>query len=318
MFFTCMEIAIKAAYFVFDLIMPLVAGYLCQRQTRFGEADFDRMMTMNIMVLYPLLSLLSLWEMHPNAELVWLPVLGVAMSLLAGLAAYPLARAKYKSELDQGSFIISAMLSNTVTLGTLPVFILYGETGYAYVQLIIMFNSVVVFMLCYPLARYFYQLGFGRESEKLSVAALFFSRSQLPLLGVVLGIALYYSGLSRPAWVGTAFGPLVHIAAWTALIPVGYSIDAGELRRYWRDALDLSVIKFVVTPLAVYFVARALVSDPIALNTLVLSASTPTAINAVIAVKLHELNLHITMAAFILTTVVYLFVALPLLILILI
>jgi hypothetical protein len=54
------------------------------------------------------------------------------------------------------------------------------------------------------------------------------------------------------------------------------------------------------------------ISDPLAHKIILVTTSTPTGIFAVVTVKLHELNIHITMAAFIITTVIYLLLLFPL------
>lgn len=305
-----MDISQKLLIFVVDLLFPLAIGYWCRRRNYFNEAFFSRMITLNVLVLYPVLSILSFWVMRLNSELIWLPFLGVFTSLIAGLAAYPRARAKYAGGLDQGSYILSAILSNHLTLGGLCVFILYGETGFAYVQLIVLFYNLVVFLFCYPLAQY-YRRRNQPGGSGLSFKAVLFNRNQLPVLGVAIGIFLYAGGLPRPAWATAVFDPLVHIAAWTALIPVGYSADFTEMQKYWRDMIDLAFIKFLVTPLCTFALGTLLLQDPIVLNTLVVVASTPTAINAVITVRLHDLNLHLAMAAFVLTTALFLLLVYP-------
>jgi predicted permease len=60
-------------------------------------------------------------------------------------------------------------------------------------------------------------------------------------------------------------------------------------------------------------IARLVITDEIALNTIVILAAMPTAINTVIAVQLYKLNVHIATAAFVLTTAVFIGVVLPVL-----
>jgi len=53
--------------------------------------------------------------------------------------------------------------------------------------------------------------------------------------------------------------------------------------------------------------------DPVLLNTFVILATTPTAINAVLASKLYQLRTDLAVCSFILTTFLYLVVVFPLL-----
>ena len=90
-----MDIYAKIGYFVVDLVLPLLVGYLCRRQTRAGEAVFQRMMTASIQVVYPVLALLGFWATRLSAELMLLPVIGIIMMVIPGVIGYFRAKAKY-------------------------------------------------------------------------------------------------------------------------------------------------------------------------------------------------------------------------------
>lgn len=306
-----MDVSAKAAYFMIDLLLPLAVGYLLRRQERLDEEFFQRMMKLAIVVVYPVLALLGFWATRLNLELMWLPVLGIVLSVIPGIIAYFRAKVKYADPLDQGSYVLSAALSNTLTLGGISAFIIYGETGFAYVQLITLLGSLFLFLVCFPVAHW-YSLGGGAGGERLSVAAVLLSPNQLSAVGLLIGALLFYGGIPRPAWAAAIFDPLVHLGAWLCLVPVGYSADFGEMRHYWLATLDLTLIKFIATPALTYAVGTLVLSDTVALNTLLLVASTPAAIFTVVAVKVYRLNIHIAMAAFVLTHAVYLLLVYPL------
>lgn len=307
-----MDFGTKIAYFFIDLLLPLAVGYLFRRQTKLDDDFFRRMMNFSVLLIYPLIALLGFWATKLTPELIWLPVLGIVMSVIPGIFAYFRAKAKYASSLDQGSYVMAGTMSNTLTLGGISTYILYGETGFAYVQLITLLGTLYLFLICFPVAQWYAAKGGEGGGARLSVAAAVFSRNQLPALGLLAGAALYYGGIPRPAWAGAIFDPLVHFGAWTSLIPVGFSVDFRAMRQYWLGIIDMTVIKFVITPLLTYAIARMVISDPVALNAVLITASTPTAILSVIAVKMQRLNVHITMAAFVLTTAVYLLLVYPL------
>ena len=63
----------------------------------------------------------------------------------------------------------------------------------------------------------------------------------------------------------------------------------------------------------VFFSSRLVFQDPVLLNTFVILATTPTAINAVLASKLYQLRTDLAVCSFILTTFLYLVVVFPLL-----
>ncbi|MDR3562990.1 MAG: transporter [Negativicutes bacterium] len=306
-----MDITLKIAYIEFDLILPLVVGYLCRYQTYCGETFFEKMININVWVTVPILSLLSFWVLHLNYSLIWLMLFGLILCAISGLAAYLWGRDKYSDDLDRGSYILAAMLSNIGTLGGLCAFILYGEIGYAYTQLVTILQSVVTFMFCYPLAQYYYLRSVGGTRRRTSLKAIFLNLNQLPMVGLLVGAMLYLSGIPRPTFLGALFDPLVHVVAWTALIPIGFSTDFSAMKQYYRGALDLIPIKFIVTPVVAYALASVVITDKTALNTLLILSSTPTAISSVLAAKIYNLNINIANAAFVLTTAVFLVVVYP-------
>jgi predicted permease len=242
-----------------------------------------------------------------------LPIIGVLLCVIPGIAAYFRVKNKFHSELDKGSYILSAILSNTTTLGGLCAYILYGELGYAYALMIVMLQNIVMFTFCFPLAQYYYQKSVGGNLSKQSVSTLFMNRTQLPVVGMAIGIILNATEIVRPATLTLMVDPLVHLGAWTALIPIGYAIDTAGMRKYYSKILDLIPIKLILTPVAAYMISSLLITNEIILNTIFILAAMPTAINTVIAVQIHKLNVNIAMAAFVLTTAVFIGIELPVL-----
>ena len=308
-----MDIQTKLLYLVIDLLLPLAIGQACRSQTRLNASFFQRMIILNICLVYPVLAALTIWSLRLNYELVGLPLMGVLLCIIPGAAAYLLVERKFDSELDKGSYLLSAMLSNTATLGGLCTYIMYGEAGFAYTQMAVILQNVVMFMFCFPLAQYYYQKSIGRPFDRQSVISLFINRNQLPVVGMVIGVALNVSGVVRPYFLEVLVDPLVHLGAWTALVPIGYSIDLYGMRRYYGKILDLLPIKLVLTPLAAYVLAKFVFEEPVLINTIVILAAMPTAINAVVAVQLNKLNVDLATASFVLTTAACLLVALPIL-----
>lgn len=306
-----MDLLTKALYLFVNVVLPLVVGFLCRRQSKLDKDFFRRMILINICGITPFLSLLTLWTLPLNFSLIWLPFIGVMYCVVPGIAAYFRAENKFASELDKGSYVLSAMLSNTTVLGGLCAFVLYGEKGFAATQMLVMLQNVVMFSLCFPLAQYYYEKSVGGTIDRKFFSAALFSRTQLPAVGTAIGIALNLSGAVRPALAGLAVDPLVYIGAWTALVPIGHSIDTDGMRQYYSQLLDLLPIKFILTPAAAYVIASFLLADATIVNTVVILAAMPTAINTVIAVQLHKLNVHIATAAFVFTTAVFIVAVLP-------
>lgn len=301
----------KIALFLVDLVLPLAVGYALVRRRRLGPNTLDPMMTAAILIVAPALGLLSSWAVEISSSLIWLAVIGVAMQLIAGGAGFLRARTKDQDDLEKGSYVLSAILSNRGLVGGLSVFILFGEQGFALSRLVILLGAPVLYGLCFPVARYFHASHHRAEQSRRSVLSALFDVKQVALAGLVVGFALNFTGVARPPVFGQVFKALIHVIAWMVLIPVGSALDFGEIRRYWRSVVDLLPLKFVITPVLVYALGWAVGLKGMELAVLLVVACSPTAINAVVAAKLHDLNVHVATAAFVLTTAVYLVVVFP-------
>jgi len=98
-----------------------------------------------------------------------------------------------------------------------------------------------------------------------------------------------------------------------SLVPVGHAIRFSEFQSHLKGCFSLSIIKFVFTPLIIAGLSVLFLDDLVMRNTMIILAFTPTAINAVITVRLHNLNIAMVMTNFVVTTLIYLLIIYPVL-----
>ena len=134
---------------------------------------------------------------------------------------------------------------------------------------------------------------------------------QVPVLGVIVGLSLALGGVPRPEYLGTAFKYGFHPAIWVFTIPVGASLNFTNMRRYLRHVVDLVPLKFIVTPLVISLVAWAVGLEGTPLMAVVILSASPTALNAVITSRLYKLNVDMAMASLLITTTIFVAVAVP-------
>ncbi|MDU2064092.1 MAG: transporter [Sporomusaceae bacterium] len=302
----------KLFYVLSDFFLPLLVGYYLRKSHKMSETACNWLVRFNIIVFGTLLSVLSFWTLPLNWQLMWLPLFGILLSLIPGAAAYPFKRTATGH--FRGSYLGCAMLSNIGLLGGLCAFFLYGEQGFAYIQIMALFQNLVFFLVCFPMADYFRRRDDG-EAKKGDIAwrSLFLNWNQLPVAGLMVGMVLYGMSVPRPPLLGDFFAATIHISTWAALLPAGYSIRFSQMQQYYKTATGLIPIKFILTPLAAYALAQGIFSDSVILGSILIGASVPTGINAIILARLYDLNLPLAGAAFFVTTLFFLFLVYPLL-----
>lgn len=232
------------------------------------------------------------------------------MHIVPGTIAYFTVKSLYKNPLEQGSYILSTLLSNIGVIGAISVYILFNEKGYALSQLVMLPSNLILYMFCFPMAQYYYQTSKSRITH-ISLKNILLSPKQVPILGIIIGLLLNMINFHRPAIFSHIFNYTIHIRSWLYMLPIGYSINFLQMKKYWNNTWRLFAIKFLVTPLIVYLIARKVISDPEVLKTIVILSCSPTAINAVVTSKIHKLNVNLAMAAFISTTFFYLIIIYP-------
>lgn len=88
-------------------------------------------------------------------------------------------------------------------------FILYGEVGFAYAQIVGVFQNLVMLFICFPMG-YYFRFRSIHQNEPFAMGALnwssvFINWNQLSGVGMVLGIMLYVMDVPRPEIFGTKY-----------------------------------------------------------------------------------------------------------------
>ena len=309
------EINARLIYLGTDLILPLIAGYLLYQRRLLSDAAVNLLIRINVIVFFTLLSLFSFWALPLTRDLVILPAFFAFIILFPGFISWRFLGRRFHSPIDRGTHLISALLSNIGTLGGICAYIIYGEPGFAYAQIGGACQNLILVLLAFPAAQYYYLLHKNRgRSARLDGRAflgLLISWNQLSLLGMAAGLLLNLFGAVRPPVLSSAFSYLIHISAWFAMLPVGSLINFRRARHFVYLTLDMIFLRYLLVPLVAYFAARLVISDPVIRNALVLFAGVPAAINATLTARLYHLNVDYTIAVFLVTTVLYLTVLFP-------
>ena len=309
------EVMSRLIFLVTDLILPLIVGYVLYQRRLLSDGLLNRLIRINIVAFFTLLSLFSFWALPLTKDVLVLPFFFAFIILFPGFISWRFLGRRFHSSIDRGTHLISALLSNIGTLGGICAYIIYGERGFAYAQIGGACQNLVLVLLAFPIAQYYYLLhksrGRAARLEARGFLGLLVSWNQLSILGMAAGILLNAGGIVRPAVLSDAFSYIIHISAWFAMLPVGSLINFRRARHFVYLTLDMIFLRFLIVPLVTFAAARLLISDPIVQNSLVIFASVPAAINATLTARLYHLNVDYTIAVFLVTTVLYLCVIFP-------
>lgn len=303
-------------YIFFDILLPLAVGYILKCKSVISSDQCNGLIRFNIRVIMTILTLLSFWILPLRPELVVLPTFAFTNALVPLGIVLLLGLQRHFTNLnDRGSYLITTLPSNLGALGGLCSYLLYGELAFAYVQIVSIFQNLVMFFILFPMG-FYYQNKLSHPERNVSFRQMnwkevIFNWNQISVLGIATGIVLYVVGIPRPPILGTAFQYPIHISAWTALVPIGYLIDFSSLGKYYKVTLDFIPIKLLITPAVLYVVSTWFFSAPVLLGTLIIMMGSPCAINALVTTRLYGLNVNLSMAPFITTTLIYVLILYP-------
>ncbi len=187
---------------------------------------------------------------------------------------------------------MATMLSNIGTMAGLAAYFLFGEMSFAYTQLFATPQNVLMVVFAFPLAQYYRDRYLQQQSGArfhVDFRKMFLTPKQLGFVGMLVGLGLHWAGVTRPVVLAEAFPYLIHVRAWIALVPVGYKLNFVQASKYYRGILSMLPLKFVLV-----------------------SAAAPSAINTVVTSTLFQLDVDLSVAAFLLTTGTYILVVVPL------
>jgi predicted permease len=320
-----MDIRHALMMFGLSLVAPLLLGQLMRGRVHLPTRLLDRVVNANVHFMVTILGVLSLWVVKIDAGLLWMPLIACMASSIAGLVGAWRARRFYDAPASRGSFVLSSMISNRNTAGTIAVFLLLGEQGYANARLFVAVNWPYLFAACYPVAAY-YQIQSQRQnasdaSQITTTRPMVGWRTLLhpnliPILGLLAGLLLNIGGVERPAVFSPIMTWLIPLNMWLFLVPLGYELDLKAVRQTAHDVLGLSAIKFILTPIVGYALGKACGLSDLTLYTCVILCASPVAIQAVVTARIFKLDHPLAMGAFILTMMIFLLIVTPVIMLV--
>ncbi len=310
------DLAEKLLFLFLDVILPLAAGYFMRRRGLMTMKACNFLLKVNIRVVVAVLAFGSFWLIELDHHIILFALLGIVpCSMIPGLIAYAYAKNRIRDLSDQGSYLLSVMLSNTGTLGGLCTFIAMGQLAYAYVQIIAMAQNIFTLTYCFPMAEYFrqkYVAGKSAVKFRPNWKSILISWNQIGLAAMVAGALFNIFGIERPPQFDAVFDSCVHISAWLGILPVGYLLNFEAAAQYKKMIFSIVPNRYIITPFICWVIAKAFTDDPMIIAVAVLMGLCPVGINATVVTQLYNLNTNIAQSNFLLTTMLFIFVIYPL------
>lgn len=105
--------AFRIAYIFFDIILPLIVGYMLKRYNRLSSETCNKIIRFNIVVVMTVLAVLSFWILPLRQELIALPFFAYLNVIIPwGLAKVFKLDKRFVTSSERGSYLITVIPSN--------------------------------------------------------------------------------------------------------------------------------------------------------------------------------------------------------------
>jgi predicted permease len=308
-----MDTAARFIVFQALIVVPFGIGMTVRRADL--KADLPRitkrLVNINLVFLEPVTAMWSIWGIGFTPELAVLPLAGLAL-VTAGLClGWAGARVLGIRARSGATFQISSSLANHgFTMGSFLCYLVLGERGLGLSSIFMSYFMPFVFLVIFPYAR---ARGSARGATGQGYLRDFiFNLQNMPLYSTVAAVALLALGVRRPnvhfpvdAFIMTSMG--------LYYLTLGMNFEMSLAASSVREHLSLAAVKFMILPCLCMAVLAAFDLDPGIEAVIMMQSFMPAAIYSVVASVLFDLDTGLASSMFVVNTLVFIVVVLPVL-----
>ncbi len=251
----------------------------------------------------------AIWALNlSDVRIIALPFLGAFAITLGGVLAYFAAKALGLNRKQTGVFVTCGSFTNIGSIGSLIVYILYGETAVALMPFYKLFETFLYYGVGFSFAKSMSNA--VAEQENLGNRMRQILTDKFVLISVssmIVGLGLNLLGFRRPGFYPALNSVLIPLGTLLLLSSIGMAMRFNKMRGYLSEAGVIALIKFIAVPGSVYILGSMLglgsVDGGLPLKVSVVLASMPVAFTAMVPPTIYDLDVDLANAAWFVTTV---------------
>jgi predicted permease len=303
--------SIITKFIIFQLCIwvPIIAGaYFSEKKYIDVQALSQRLITINLISLESFIVLWAIWGLELTSDCIALPIAGlveVGIGLAAGILASAFAQFK---GIQKHTFIISSSLANHgFTMGGFLCYLFLGEKGLALSFIFIIYFMPYVVMVIFSYARYV-----GSRAP-FSLKRYIFTPQNMPLYAVFAALLLHSFDIKRPL-INVPLDVMLAISLTIYYFSMGIYFQFKHIKGFWKAHISLAIIKFIIVPMFMFLLLLLPQLSQDIKTVVQLQAFMPAAIYSVITSILFNLDKEMATSMFVVNTVVFSGVIMPVLI----
>jgi len=258
--------------------------------------------------LNPIIYIGAFWMINiDDPKLALLPVLGALCIILGGIFAILFSKFLKLDNKKKGSMFVSGSFTNLGLFGTIFCFSFLGEASLVYVALFRLFEDFIYYTIGYPIARTYAKT--EHTKQKFHHIILRIAKDPFIIVAVLViavGGTLSFSSIERPEFYSMLNELLVPMATLLLMIPIGYHIKLEAIRKYIKESMSISCVKFVLVPICLislaYFTGMGELENGLVLKAILILSVMPPAFVSVIPTQMYDLDIDLANSSLILNS----------------
>ncbi|MFT5691958.1 MAG: putative permease [Oceanicoccus sp.] len=278
-FINAFEIFYSSIAVTGPIFMAVLTGAFLRAFNLITDKFVEKLSTVVYWFILPATLFFGSLKLDPNSDLTSPYLLaGVLVTLLTIILSYFYARWRKVPFQHIGIFVQGAYRSNLGLVGLSLTIQAFGETGLSIATLpvaiwTVTYNILAVVILNVTL------------NQKQSVTSILKSLIRNPLIiAIVLGALVSYSRVEIPPAILTSGSFLAKFCLLFALLSVGATLNLAHLRNNYREALEASIWKLLITPVISIAIALSMGISGMQLTIFFFLLSGPTATSSFLMV----------------------------------
>ncbi|PCI19900.1 MAG: auxin efflux carrier family protein [Piscirickettsiaceae bacterium] len=267
--------------------------------------------TLVLNLFYPALIFAVIPNVALDGDIFSSPIVsnvGVFVGMLACWGFYPWLKKQGWGKPELGALMLVCGLGNIISLGIPLLQAIQGEQAARFaIYIDIMSITPMLWVVGLWIA-----IDWGNNDEPRQTPIIFLqSLFKLPPIWAFIGaILLNVYNINLPDFIQKAAEMLGNVTMSGMLLVVGMSLSFKSLKAHKGIAIMASVIKLVVVPAVVYFVANITMDDVQTIQATVLIAATPSMMATMILSERYGLNTELLSTVLVTSTALF-FITLP-------
>jgi len=282
------------------------------------ESAAKLLIRINLIIIEPLILFWTIWGMRLNSDVALLPIAGLGTASLGFFSGKLMLKLLKLEGVTADSYLISSILANQgMTMGGLICYIIAGEQGLALATIYVVYYLPFVFTFIFPFAKYS-SVRHKLKNESVPRNRLrdftffFFSLQNLPLGSIIAALIINLADVQRPD-INFPLDPLLFTTILIYYLTLGINFQTGHIKSGLKEQGALASSKFIFIPFITFTVLSFVELDPAVETVIQIQSFMPAAVYSVICSILFDLDAKLTSGLFVINSILFLGIVLPVL-----